>query len=206
MHSDMSMLPTMATVQARIFTLPNRPAFMIADDLAEFYQTTAKNLMRQVRRNIGRFPDDFIFEMTEAEFEEQLRQNGSTAERRRTDLKHYGFTKEGALQLSSVLTGEVADAVSVTIIRAFAAMERRALEETRFLLQKLRTDAVRAKPIRVLAREGERAGLAFHTIWTCANYSKPRLAQALHECLALGLIDALPAGTPSMQMDLFGHG
>lgn len=115
-------LPTIAGVQSRIFTLPGRPPFMIADYLAEFYQVTRKRLMEQVRRNQGRFPEGFIFEMTEAEYREQLPHFAATAERKRTDLTHYGFTEMGALQLSSVLTGPVADAVSVIIVRAFVTL------------------------------------------------------------------------------------
>lgn len=197
---------TMATVRARIFTLPGRPLFMIADDLAEFYQVARKRLMEQVRRNPGRFPADFIFEMTDEEYRAQLPHFAATAERKRTDLTHVGFTKEGALQLSSVLTGPVADEVSVTIVRAFAAMERQALAAASDMLLKLRTETLAKRPIRVLAQAGLAAGKDFDGLWRMGNYSRPKLAQALRECVALGLIAALPAGTPAEQADLFGHG
>jgi hypothetical protein len=196
---------TMATVRARIFTLPGRPPFMIADDLAEFYQVTRKRLMEQVQRNIGRFPDDFIFEMTDEEYRNQLPHFAATAERKRTDLAHYGFTKEGALQLSSVLTGPVADEVSVTIIRTFAELEAQALADAQFMLAKLRTEEATSKRIRSVVIAGVQQGFSFERIWRMANYTRPRVVQALRECLALGLIDTLPKGMPSEQLGLFGN-
>lgn len=208
---DLDHLPTMATVQARIFNLLGRPPFMTAHDLAEFYQTNTKNLIRQMRRNIGRFPDDFIFEMTSAEIDNLVSQNGAPNRVNRGVL--IGFTKEGALQLSSVLTGAVADAVSVTIIRAFAAMEQKALDDVTFILNKLQSEAGRSKPTRVQLLDGIRAGYSFETIARMGNASKPKLALVANECLALGLIAALPEGTPALapvktaaQMDMFSHG
>ena len=196
---------TMATVRARIFTLPDRPDFMISDDLAEFYQTTPKNLMQAVRRNMGRFPEDFIFEMTKEEFGEKLPHFGATSQGRRHDLTHYGFTKEGALQLSSVLTGTVADEVSVTIIRAFAELERQALESMNFLILKLQHEEVSRKKIRVQVCAGMAKGMTFKGIQGMGNYSGPKVAGALRECLALGLISHLPKGMPDVQVDLFGN-
>lgn len=193
---------TMATVRARIFTLPGRPPFMIADDLAEFYQVTRKRLMEQVRRNLGRFPDDFIFEMTEEEYRTQLPHFAATAERKRTDLTHVGFTKEGALQLSSVLTGPVADEVSVTIIRVFAELERQAIADARDMLGRLQVDAQRKKPIYGFIAMSMQAGLTIDQMWRGANYPLWKLEQAAREMLAMRLIDRLPDG---MQTDLFGN-
>jgi len=197
-------LPTMATVQARIFSLPGRPPFMTVYDLAEFYQKEPKHLNQQVRRNNGRFPEDFIFELTDAEVDRLVAQNAAPNRVNRGVL--LGFTKEGALQLSSVLTGPVADAVSVTIIRAFAAMEKRALEETRFLLLKLRTEALRRNSLRMQVIEGVRAGHDFEAIWHMGSASRPRLAAVIADLLELGFIDTPPAGMPARQMELFSHG
>lgn len=113
-------LPTVAGVQSRIYTLPGRPPFMLADDLAEFYQTTPLNLMRQMRRNIRRFPEGFVFELTDEEIALLVCQNGRPNKVNRGVL--VGFTEKGALQLASVLTGQVADSVSVILIEAFIAL------------------------------------------------------------------------------------
>jgi len=193
----------MATVRARIFTLPGRPPFMISDDLAEFYETTPNNLMRQVRRNIGRFPDDFIFEMGESEFREKLRQNGATSQGKRADLTHYGFTREGALQLSSVLTGPVADEVSVTIIRTFAELERQAMAEVQHRLARLQSEARGRRPIRSRIVDAAREGWTFDQLWRDGNWSRTKLAGAMHDCLALGLIDRPLPDAPAHQPDLF---
>lgn len=128
-------LPTIAGVQARIHTLPGRPPFMTVYDLAEFYETTPKRIMEQVRRNIGRFPEGFVFELTEAEKAVLITQNAASNRVQHGVLM--GFTKLGALQLSSVLTGTVADAVSVTIMLAFAEIETREQEEIEVLREQL---------------------------------------------------------------------
>lgn len=197
---------TMATVRARIFTLPGRPPFMIADDLADFYQVTRKRLMEQVRRNLGRFPDDFIFEMTDEEYREQLPHFAATAERKRTDLAHVGFTKEGALQLSSVLTGPVADEVSVTIIRTFAELERQAMAEVKHRLARLHSEARGRRPIRSRIVDAAREGWSFEQLWKDGNWSRAKLAEAVADCLALGLIEQALPGTTGRQPDLFGNG
>jgi hypothetical protein len=73
------------------------------------------------------------------------------------------------------------------------------------MVLKLRTEEAMRKRIRVMCRDGVNAGLSFLSIWRLGNYSKPQVALALRECLALGLIDRLPAGMPPMQGDLFSH-
>lgn len=191
---------TMATVRARIFTLPGRPPFMMARDLAEFYQVKTKRIMEQVRRNPGRFPGDFIFELSEAEFARMYAHFAETSQGRRTDLTHYGFTREGALQLSSVLTGAVADDVSVMIIRTFAELERQAMNDAQAMILKLRTEETRRRPLRVQVINGVNAGYSLEQIRQMGTASGPRIEQAARECLALGLIDRLPAG---MQPGLF---
>lgn len=183
-------LPTIAGVQSRIFTLPSRPPFMIADDLAEFYQTNAKNLMRQVQRNISRFPEGFIFELTPEEYREKLRQNGATSQGNRADLTHYGFTEKGALQLSSVLTGPVADAVSVTIINAFIALrdqERSALKEALF---QDATAYIQRSKMRVAIKLAAEQGWTFGQLWGSHDWSAPKLGREIEAMRVRGYIPA----------------
>lgn len=195
---------TMATVRARIFTLPNRPPFMMARDLADFYQVETKRIMQQVRRNLGRFPADFIFELTSDEVEAKSTHFGETSQGRRTDLTHYGFTREGALQLSSVLTGPVADEVSVTIIRTFAELERQALAEVQHRLARLQSEARGRRPIRSRIVDAAREGWSFEQLWRDGNWSRAKLAEAMQDCVALGLIAAPLPGGPATQLGLFG--
>lgn len=181
-------LPTIAGVQSRIFTLPGRPPFMGADDLAEFYGTEVKNVMRQVRRNEGRFPEGFIFELTDAEYWQKSSQNGKTSQGKRTDLTHYGFTEKGALQLSSVLTGPVADAVSVTIINAFIALrdEREGVLKT--ALFKDETTYIGRSRMKLAIKLAAAKGWTFGQLWGAHDWSAPKLGREIEEMRLRGYI------------------
>lgn len=181
-------LPTIAGVQSRIFTLPGRPPFMTADDLAEFYQTNPKNLMRQVQRNIGRFPEGFIFELTPEEYREKLRQNGTTSQGSRADLTHYGFTEKGALQLSSVLTGPVADAVSVTIIEAFLGLRDGTMDRLRVAAFKDEVAYIGRSKMRLAIKLAAEAGWSFGKLWDEHNWSAPKLGREVEDMRIRGYI------------------
>lgn len=106
---------------------------MLDADLAEMYGTETKYLKRAVNRNIGRFPDDFMFQLTKEEWE-VLRCNFGTLETNGRG-KHpkylpYVFTEQGVAMLSSVLNSEKAIAVNIAIMRAFVAIRRYALTYT----------------------------------------------------------------------------
>lgn len=79
---------------------------MLDFDLAEMYQVETKNLKRAVRRNIERFPDDFMFEITKIEYD-SLRCNFGTLENsgrgQHSKYLPFAFTEQGVAQLSSVL-------------------------------------------------------------------------------------------------------
>ncbi len=191
-----------AGIQARIFTLPGRPSFMTATDLAEVYQTEPRWLNRAVERNPKRFPERYCFRLTEAETGQLKFQNGTSTKANRAFPTAY--TQPGAYALSGVLTSDVAIEVGIAIYDAFAAMEARALDEAKFLLLKLRNEETSRKRIRVQIVNGVAQGLSFEGIRRLGNYSGPVLALAVRECLGMGLIDRLPSGMPMMQGDLFG--
>ncbi len=197
----MTTLFDVSGIQARIFTLPNRPPFLIAADLAEVYGTRIDALTQAVRRNPERFPDDFLFTFTEAEMEHLKTQNVLSTKANRA--LPVGYTHAGALMLSAVLKTPTAAQVSVIIHRAFAAIEQATLSEVRYLLVKLRTEETILKRIRFMVCEGVQQGLTFEGIWRMGNYSKPKVAAALRECFHMGLIDRLPKGMPMMQGSLF---
>jgi hypothetical protein len=92
---------------------------MIDTDLASLYETETKRLKEQVKRNIDRFPDDFMFELT-LEEKEQLVANCD----RLNNLKHssinpMAFTEQGVAMLSSVLRSPKAVKINIEIMRAF---------------------------------------------------------------------------------------
>lgn len=198
----MTTLFDVSGIQARIFTLPNRPPFLIAADLAEVYGTTVSRINEAVSRNPERFPEDFRFTFTEAEMENLKSQNAISTKANRA--LPVGFTHAGAYALSAVLKTPTAAQVSVIVHRAFAAIEQATLSEVRYLLVKLRTEEITRRRIRMQVVAGMTAGHSFDGIKRMGNYSGPQLAMAIRECLALGLIDRLPKGMPAMQPDLFG--
>ena len=102
-------------VEDKIFMIRGHRV-MFDRDIAELYGVETKHLTRQVRRNIGRFPDDFMFRLTR---EENLRcQIGTSSYGGRRYLP-YAFTEQGVSMLSSVINSERAIQVNITIMRAF---------------------------------------------------------------------------------------
>ena len=110
---------------------------MLDFDLAELYQVETKNLKRAVKRNIERFPDDFMFELTADEWE-ILRCNFGTSNWGGIRYMPFAFTEQGIAQLSSVLNSPLAIQVNISIIRAFVTLRKYALGYAE-LNQKLET-------------------------------------------------------------------
>ena len=102
---------------------------MLDFDLAELYQVETKRLKEAVRRNLNRFPNDFMFELT-IEENDFLRSQFATLENGRGKFSKYlpfAFTEQGVAMLSSVLKSEKAIEVNIAIIRAFVHIRQYAL-------------------------------------------------------------------------------
>lgn len=123
-------------IQNKIFEIRGMRV-MLDFDLAELYQVETKNLKRAVKRNIERFPDDFMFELTADEWE-ILRCNFGTSNWGGTRYMPFAFTEQGIAQLSSILNSPLAIQVNISIIRAFVTLRRYALGYAE-LNQKLET-------------------------------------------------------------------
>ncbi len=108
---------------------------MIDHDLAELYGVETKQLKRAVRRNIKRFPEDFMFELIQSEFD-NLRSQIGTSSWGGIRYMPMAFTEQGAAMLSSVLNSDRAILVNIQIIRVFTKM-REMLEAHKEILQKL---------------------------------------------------------------------
>jgi hypothetical protein len=91
---------------------------MLDKDLAELYAVETKQLKRQVRRNMERFPEDFMFELSQQEFE-ILRSQFGTSNWGGTRYVPMAFTEQGVAMLSTVLNSPTAIKVSIQIIRVF---------------------------------------------------------------------------------------
>lgn len=96
---------------------------MLDKDLAELYNVTTGNLNKSVKRNKKRFPDDFMFQLTQEEFKNLIFQNGrSNSNWGGTRKMPLTFTEQGVSMLSGVLNSEIAIEVHVRIIRIFARL------------------------------------------------------------------------------------
>jgi len=97
---------------------------MLDSDLAKLYQCTngTKDINKAVKRNINRFPTDFYFQLTDEEKKELWFQSGTANNMSRTNP--FVFTEQGVAMLSSVLHTEIAEEVSIRIMRSFVKMRK----------------------------------------------------------------------------------
>lgn len=120
----MSNIVPLDFIERRIFFIRGEKV-MLDRDLAELYGVETKVLKQAVRRNISRFPDDFMFELSKAEFQD-WRSQFVTSREDRIGLRYspMAFTEQGVAMLSSVLKSERAIEVNITIMRAFVQMRQ----------------------------------------------------------------------------------
>ena len=113
-----------AVIQNKIYEIRGQRV-MLDFDLAPLYQVQTKVLKQAVRRNIERFPADFMFEITIDEYnslKDSLRSQIVTSNKGGTRYMPFAFTQEGVASLSGVLRSPVAVNVYIEIMRAFVAM------------------------------------------------------------------------------------
>jgi hypothetical protein len=94
---------------------------MLDADLAEVYGVTTKRLNEQVRRNRDRFPEDFMFQLSDAEFTD-LRSQFATSSWGGRRYPPFAFSEHGALMLASVLNSPIAVDASIQVVRAFVRL------------------------------------------------------------------------------------
>jgi predicted DNA binding protein len=109
-------------ITSKIFVIRGKKV-MLDSDLAMLYSVQTKRLNEQVVRNKKRFPEDFMFQLTEEEAN-FLRSHFATSKRGGRRYLPYVFTQEGVAMLSSVLNSERAIMVNIQIMRAFAQFRR----------------------------------------------------------------------------------
>src|SRR5690606_18650023 len=97
---------------------------MLDRDLAELYGVETKQLKRQVRRNLERFPIDFMFELSEQEHQILRSQIGTLRHGAHAKYLPMVFTEHGVLMLSSVLNSNLAISVNIQIMRIFTRMRQ----------------------------------------------------------------------------------
>lgn len=99
---------------------------MLDFHLADLYEIETKILKQAVRRNPNRFPPDFMFELTQNEFE-SLRSQIVTSKRGGLRYMPFAFTEQGVAMLSSVLNSEKAIAINIAVMRTFVSLRQFAL-------------------------------------------------------------------------------
>ena len=102
---------------------------MLDSDLAKLYDVETFNLNKAVKRNLHRFPNDFMFQLTKEEYDALIFQNGiSKKGRGGRRFLPYVFTEQGVAMLSTVLNSEQAIAINIQIMRTFVQIKKFALE------------------------------------------------------------------------------
>ena len=109
---------------------------LIDRDLANIYQVEVKQMNRQVKRNIDRFPEDFMFQLTKTEYD-SLKCHFGTSNKRGGDRRAlpYAFTQQGVGMLSGLLRSEIAVETNIKIMRAFVAMRRFIVQNAGILMR-----------------------------------------------------------------------
>jgi len=111
-----------AVIAQKIYEIRGKKV-MLSGDLADLYEVETKALNQQVKRNLGRFPDRYMFKLTTEEYQEALRSQNVTLKRgQHSKYPPYAFTEHGVLMLSSVLRSERAEKVSIVIVDTFVKL------------------------------------------------------------------------------------
>ncbi len=122
-------------VQGRIYRIRGQQVMLDAD-LAELYGVETKQLKRSVRRNIERFPFDFMFRLSGLEYNALRYQFGTLKKGQHAKYLPYVFTQEGVAMLSSILRSKRAIQVNIAIVRVFVKL-RHALLSNRDLTRRV---------------------------------------------------------------------
>ncbi|HEY9340933.1 MAG TPA: ORF6N domain-containing protein [Hanamia sp.] len=115
----------LTVIQNKIYKIRDQNV-MLDFDLAEMYEVETKRLKEAVKRNASRFPPDFMFTLTQKEFQ-SLRSQIATSKKGGTRYLPSAFTEQGVAMLSSVLNSEKAIEVNIIIIRTFVLIREFAL-------------------------------------------------------------------------------
>jgi len=113
------MIPNEVVI-SKIYCIRNQKV-MLDSDLAELYEVETRILNQQVKRNLERFPEDFMFQLTTKEWDTLKSQNTTSSWGGRRKLP-YAFTEHGVLMLSSALNSKKAIAVNIQIMRIFTKL------------------------------------------------------------------------------------
>ena len=135
MQKEQEDTASIEVVQRRIMSIRG-DRVMLDHSLAELYGVQTKQLKRAVRRNIHRFPPDFMFELTREEYNSLRSQIGTIKRGEHSKYLPMAFTEQGVAMLSSILNSRRAIEVNILIVRAFVRL-RQMVGVHKDLLQKI---------------------------------------------------------------------
>jgi hypothetical protein len=135
----MSNLPVKSKLNSLIFQIRGLNV-MLDSDLAKLYETETKKLKQQVRRNSDRFPEDFMFELSEFEKSKLLLKESRLSNLRFSYAPMMAFTEQGVAMLSSVLNSKKAIHANIEIMRAFVAYRAKMIENRELRKEIIRLD------------------------------------------------------------------
>lgn len=118
--SEKSIIPN-EVITNKIYLIRGQKV-MLDRDLAELYDVKNIRLREQVKRNMDKFPEHFMFRLTETETDFMVSQNAIPSKKHLGGSLPYVFTEYGILQLANVLTGDRATQMSIRIIEVFVQM------------------------------------------------------------------------------------
>jgi hypothetical protein len=125
------------TIQSKLYTLRGQ-VVMLDRDLAEMYCVETRVLKQAVRRNIFRFPVDFMFELLAVEVDAMVSQNVIPRKGVFGGALPFAFTEQGVAMLSSVLKSRTAIEINISIMRAFVAVRQLVVNRPADRLEELR--------------------------------------------------------------------
>jgi hypothetical protein len=108
-------------IERRIYLIRGQRV-MLSPDLAELYEVETRALVQAVKRNLERFPDDFMFQLTDSEYQNLKSQIVISSWGGARRANPYAFTEHGVAMLSAVLRSERAVKMSILIVRAFVKL------------------------------------------------------------------------------------
>ena len=137
--ADNTELMTIDDICNRVYVIRGQQV-MLDYDLAEFYGYEVKALNQQVKRNIDRFPEDFMFQLKKEEVSKEFSKSqivtlNEKGDKRGTNIKKmpYAFTEQGIYMLATVLKGQLAEQQSIFIMRAFREMRHYIKQNQQFV-------------------------------------------------------------------------
>ena len=131
MSTEISLIPDDVVIN-KIYFIRNQKV-MLDRDLAELFSVETKRINEQVKRNLSRFPEDFMFQLSEIEFQ-NLKSQFATSSWGGIRKVPYVFTEHGVLMLSSVLNSEKAIQTNIQIMRIFTKIRQMLAETTELRL------------------------------------------------------------------------